>query len=102
MSQAWVQDQDDPDLFKNRITKNGDKALLDGDGHRADGAMATHRKTAGSFDKQHTDIAILPRWRIQDAARHLVMTARFEHQALADPIVVRDKIRAAGKHGCTL
>ena len=29
MSQAWVQDQDDPDLFKNRITKNGDKCLLD-------------------------------------------------------------------------
>ena len=29
MSQAWVQDQDDPTLFKNRITKNGDKALLD-------------------------------------------------------------------------
>jgi hypothetical protein len=29
LSQAWVQDQDDPTLFKNRITKNGDKALLD-------------------------------------------------------------------------
>jgi hypothetical protein len=29
MSQAWVQDQDDPDLFKNRITKHGDKCLLD-------------------------------------------------------------------------
>ncbi len=29
MSQAWVQDQDDPTLYKNRITKNGDKALLD-------------------------------------------------------------------------
>jgi hypothetical protein len=29
VSQAWVQDQDDPDLFKNRITKNGDKCLLD-------------------------------------------------------------------------
>lgn len=29
LSQAWVQDQDDPALFKNRITKNGDKALLD-------------------------------------------------------------------------
>jgi hypothetical protein len=29
MSQAWVQDQDDPALFKNRITKNGDKCLLD-------------------------------------------------------------------------
>jgi hypothetical protein len=29
LSQAWVQDQDDPTLYKNRITKNGDKALLD-------------------------------------------------------------------------
>lgn len=29
LSQAWVQDQDDPTLFKNRITKNGDKSLLD-------------------------------------------------------------------------
>lgn len=29
LSQAWVQDQDDPDLFKNRLQKNGDKALLD-------------------------------------------------------------------------
>jgi hypothetical protein len=29
MSQAWVRDQDDPTLYKNRITKNGDKALLD-------------------------------------------------------------------------
>lgn len=29
LSQAWVQDQDDSDLYKNRITKNGDVALLD-------------------------------------------------------------------------
>lgn len=29
LSQAWVQDQDDPTLYKNRITKNGDVALLD-------------------------------------------------------------------------
>jgi hypothetical protein len=29
MSQAWVRDQDDPTLYKNRITKNGDVALLD-------------------------------------------------------------------------
>ncbi len=29
LSQAWAQDQDDPTLYKNRITKNGDKALLD-------------------------------------------------------------------------
>jgi len=29
LSQAWVQDQDDQTLFKNRITKNGDVALLD-------------------------------------------------------------------------
>jgi hypothetical protein len=29
LSQAWVRDQDDPDLYKNRITKNGDVALLD-------------------------------------------------------------------------
>ncbi len=29
MSQAWVRDQDDPTLYKNRITKNGDTALLD-------------------------------------------------------------------------
>jgi hypothetical protein len=29
LSQAWVRDQDDPTLFKNRITKNGDVALLD-------------------------------------------------------------------------
>jgi len=30
LSQAWVQDQDNPDLYKNRMTKNGDTALLDG------------------------------------------------------------------------
>ncbi len=29
LSQAWVRDQDDPTLYKNRITKNGDVALLD-------------------------------------------------------------------------
>jgi hypothetical protein len=29
MSQAWVRDQDDSTLYKNRITKNGDIALLD-------------------------------------------------------------------------
>ncbi|NBW21660.1 MAG: hypothetical protein EBR82_78260 [Caulobacteraceae bacterium] len=29
LSQAWVQDQDDVTLYKNRITKNGDIALLD-------------------------------------------------------------------------
>ena len=29
LSQAWVQDQDDVTLYKNRITKNGDTALLD-------------------------------------------------------------------------
>lgn len=29
LSQGWVRDQDDPDLYKNRITKNGDIALLD-------------------------------------------------------------------------
>jgi hypothetical protein len=29
LSQAWVRDQDDSNLFKNRITKNGDVALLD-------------------------------------------------------------------------
>jgi hypothetical protein len=30
LSQAYVRDQDDPDLYKNRMTKNGDTALLDG------------------------------------------------------------------------
>lgn len=29
LSNAYVQDQDDPDLYKNRATKNGDKFLLD-------------------------------------------------------------------------
>lgn len=29
LSNAWVRDQDDTDLYKNRITKNGDVALLD-------------------------------------------------------------------------
>ena len=29
MSQAWVRDQDDPTLYKNRLTKNGDVSLLD-------------------------------------------------------------------------
>lgn len=29
LSAGWVRDQDDPDLFKNRMTKNGDTALLD-------------------------------------------------------------------------
>ena len=29
MSAAWVRDQDDPTLYKNRLTKNGDVALLD-------------------------------------------------------------------------
>jgi hypothetical protein len=29
ISQAWVQDADDSDLFKNRATKNGDIMLLD-------------------------------------------------------------------------
>lgn len=29
LSQAWVRDQDDSDLYKNRITKNGDTSLLD-------------------------------------------------------------------------
>lgn len=29
LSSAWVQDADDPDLYKNRMTKNGDVALLD-------------------------------------------------------------------------
>jgi len=29
LSQAWVRDQDDATLYKNRITKNGDTALLD-------------------------------------------------------------------------
>jgi len=29
LSHAWVCDQDDPTLYKNRITKNGDVALLD-------------------------------------------------------------------------
>ena len=29
MSQAWVRDQDDPTLYKNRLTKNADIALLD-------------------------------------------------------------------------
>jgi len=29
LSQAWVRDQDQADLYKNRITKNGDIALLD-------------------------------------------------------------------------
>lgn len=28
-SQAWVRDQDNPDLYKNRATKNGDIILLD-------------------------------------------------------------------------
>ncbi len=28
-SQAWVRDQDNPDLYKNRATKNGDVILLD-------------------------------------------------------------------------
>lgn len=30
LSQAWVRDQDNPDLYKNRMTKNGDTSLLDG------------------------------------------------------------------------
>lgn len=29
LSQAWVRDQDDSTLYKNRVTKNGDVALLD-------------------------------------------------------------------------
>jgi hypothetical protein len=29
LSNAWVRDQDNSDLYKNRITKNGDVALLD-------------------------------------------------------------------------
>lgn len=29
LSNAYVQDQDDPELYKNRATKNGDKILLD-------------------------------------------------------------------------
>lgn len=29
LSGAWVRDADDPDLYKNRMTKNGDTALLD-------------------------------------------------------------------------
>jgi len=29
LSAGWVRDADDPDLYKNRMTKNGDTALLD-------------------------------------------------------------------------
>ena len=73
--------------------------VLDGHGHRADRAVAAHRQAAGRLDEQDGDVAIGPRRRIEDRARHHVVAARLEHQPGADPVIFGQEMRAPLHHG---
>ena len=75
-----------------------DQAVFDTHGDGADGAMAAHRQAARGFNKQHRHIAISPRRRIKDRARHHVMPARFEHQTGADPVKLAQEMSALFQH----
>ena len=74
------------------------EAVFERDGHRADGAMAAHGQAARCLDEQDANIAIRPRRRVEDRARHHVVPARLEHEACADPVVFRQEMLAAVEH----
>ena len=63
-----------------------DQAAFQRHGDGADGAMAAHRQAAAGLDEQDAEVAVVARRRHQDAARHLVVAARLEHQPGADPV----------------
>lgn len=58
-----------------------------------------HRQAAGGLDEEHGHVAIRPRRRVEDGARHHVMAARLEHQPGADPVEPGQKIGALLQHG---
>src|SRR5450755_973495 len=60
--------------------------------------MAAHRQTARSLDEEKGDIAVRPRRRIEDHARHHVMAARFEHEPRSDPVEAIEKMRSFLAH----
>ena len=76
-----------------------DQPVLDAHGDRADRAMAAHRQAARGLDEQHGDVAIRPRRRIEDRARHHVVPTRLEHQPGADPVELAQEMRPLLQHG---
>ena len=73
--------------------------VLDRHGHRPDRAVAAHRQTARDLDEQDRRVAIGAGRRIEDGARHHVVTARLEHQRPADPVVMGEEVEPPLAHG---
>ena len=61
--------------------------------------MPAHRQAAGGLDEEDRRVGIFGERRIEEAARHHVMTARLEHQPGADPVIFCEKVLAALQHG---
>ncbi len=72
--------------------------LLEGEGDRADRAVAAHRQAAGNLDVEDADVAVRPAGRVEDRPGHDVVAARLEHQGGPDPVVAREKILAPLAH----
>ena len=76
--------------------------MFDGDGDGADSAMAAHRQAAARFDKQHSNIILFVRRRIEDTARHHVVASWLEHQTFPYPIVFFEEMDAFISDGFAL
>ena len=61
-------------------------------------SVSAHGKAATRLDKQYADVRIIPRWRIQNAAAHHIMTPRLEHEAGANPIEFTEKMLTPFAH----
>ena len=79
----------------------GDQAVFNRDCNRTDGPMTTHWQAAGCFNKQHTDITIIPRTRVEDTARHHCMPAGFKHQGGSNPVILGHEMLLAVEHALT-
>ena len=75
------------------------EAVLQRDGHGADGAVAAHGQASRGLDEEDCEIGIRRDGRIEHRARHQVVAARLEHERPADPVVVAEEVLAPLAHG---
>src|SRR4051812_37463168 len=74
------------------------------DHHRdgADRAVAAHRQAPRDLDEENADVAVGPRRRVEDRARHHLVPARLVHEAGADPVVLGEEMLAPLAHAGAL
>ncbi len=72
-------------------TRGVTKSFLDRRRDETDRARPTHGQASADLDEQDREVAVLPERGIDDRAGHDVMAPRFEHERLADPVMIADK-----------